>query len=54
MVAVTIEDTGSGNSQECMGKISTPFSPSNLSAKGPDWGFMLSSLSLPDTKGRFP
>ncbi len=53
MVAVTIEDTGSGNLQEFMGKISTPFSPSNLSAKGPDWGFMLSSPSLPNTKGRF-
>lgn len=54
MVAVPIGATGSGNSKEFMGRIFTHFSPSNLSANGPDWGFMPLSLSLPNTKGRFP
>jgi len=54
MVAVPIGATGSGNSKDFVGRIFTPFSPSKLSAKGPDWGFMLLSLSLPNTKGRFP
>ncbi len=54
MVAVPIGATGSGNSNEFMGRIFTPFSPSKLSAKGLDGGFMLLSLSLPNAKGRFP